>query len=174
VIAVGLAVLGALVTAVGVVWSKLDAGVVVLIAIAVVFVGFSEELMTRGVLLTPFRGRFREGWAWCLSNLCFGLMHATNIINGQAVRTTLQQVYTTFLAGTVLYLIRRRPRSGGGLRAAASVTSHAPSPHVQEARRYLIGTLPAPRVAGHRRWLCCPFRSISHVPELPLCGAPRS
>ncbi len=63
--------------------------------------------MTRGVLLTGFRGRFREGMAWFLGGLCFGLMHATNIINGQAVGTTIQQVYTTFLAGALLYVIRR-------------------------------------------------------------------
>ncbi|WP_404390284.1 lysostaphin resistance A-like protein [Humibacillus xanthopallidus] len=106
-IAVVLAVIGVILTALSTVWSKLDVSVVLLVAVAVILVGFSEELMTRGLLLTGFRGRFREGMAWFLSSLCFGLMHASNVINGQAVGTTIQQVYTTFMAGTLLYIIRR-------------------------------------------------------------------
>lgn len=106
-IAVVVAVLGVVLTGLATTWSRLDATTVLLSAVAVLLVGFSEELMTRGLLLTGFRARFHEGWAWLLSSLCFGLMHGANALNGQAIGPTIQQIYTTAMAGTLLYIIRR-------------------------------------------------------------------
>jgi len=71
------------------------------------FVGFSEELMTRGLLLTGARAQHREIWAWLISTACFAGMHSMNALNGQDIGTTALQVVSTFGAGTLLYFARR-------------------------------------------------------------------
>lgn len=84
-----------------------DAGFFVLLLIGFTFVGFSEELMTRGLLLTGARAQYREPIAWLISTACFGLMHGLNAINGQDAGTTAAQVASTFGTGTLLYFARR-------------------------------------------------------------------
>lgn len=80
---------------------------VLLLLLGVALVGFGEELTTRGVLLVGMRGRFGEIWVWLITSGLFGLMHSLNLINGQAVGTTMQQVGFTFVIGSVLYTCRR-------------------------------------------------------------------
>lgn len=80
---------------------------VLVTAIAVSFVGFSEELLTRGLLLVGFRGSMGEVGVWFFTSLCFGLLHGINIIVGQAGGATLSQMAFAFVFGSVLYLTRR-------------------------------------------------------------------
>ena len=70
-------------------------------------VGYSEELMTRGLLLVGARSRFNELLVALLTAALFGLMHGLNIVFGQDASTTLQQVIGTIPMGLMLYLCRR-------------------------------------------------------------------
>jgi membrane protease YdiL (CAAX protease family) len=78
-------------------------------AIATALVGYSEELMTRGLLLRGARGSgLSEVKVFLLTSLMFGLMHALNIINGQDLKTTMVQVLLTGLSGGIYYAIFRK------------------------------------------------------------------
>lgn len=78
-------------------------------AIATGLVGYSEELMTRGLLLRGARGSgLSEIKVFLFTSGLFGAMHALNIFNGQDVKTTLTQVLFTFGAGAVYYAIFRK------------------------------------------------------------------
>jgi len=91
----------------GVDWAKIDGGYLAGLLTLGVLVGFNEELVTRGLLLTGMRATFREVWVWLITSGLFGLMHATNIIGGAPVGQTLQQVVLAFLGGTAFYIVRR-------------------------------------------------------------------
>lgn len=68
-------------------------------------VGFSEELVSRGLLVVGLReGGASEWLVWLVTSAMFALLHAINAFFGQSVRTTLVQVVAAFLAGTVLYV----------------------------------------------------------------------
>lgn len=84
-----------------------DTEFLVMVLLGFAFVGFSEELMTRGLLLTGARARFGELLSWFISTACFGVMHGINALNGQDAGTTAVQIGSTFGAGTLLYLARR-------------------------------------------------------------------
>lgn len=73
---------------------------------AAMLVGFAEELAFRGVLVVGLRERFGEGWVWFLSSLLFGLAHGGNALSGQDIPTTIMQIFSTFLLGSVLYVAR--------------------------------------------------------------------
>jgi membrane protease YdiL (CAAX protease family) len=72
-----------------------------------ILVGFTEELTTRGLLLTALRSRLSEVWVWFLTSALFALMHLMNALSGQAILPTLQQVGAAFLGGTIFYILRR-------------------------------------------------------------------
>ncbi|HPM51342.1 MAG TPA: CPBP family intramembrane metalloprotease [Rhodoglobus sp.] len=76
-------------------------------AIALILVGFTEEMATRGLLLVGLRARFGEGWVWFLSSAMFAVMHLTNILLGAPVAGTVQQLGLAFVGGTVFYILRR-------------------------------------------------------------------
>ncbi|NQX13284.1 CPBP family intramembrane metalloprotease [Microbacteriaceae bacterium VKM Ac-2855] len=76
-------------------------------ALVIILVGFTEEITTRGLLLTGLRSRLGEGWVWLLTTALFASMHLLNATSGQALGATLQQVVFTFLAGTIFYILRR-------------------------------------------------------------------
>lgn len=78
-----------------------------LLALGTGLVGFSEELLTRGLMIVGFRGTLSEGWVWFLSSLLFGLLHGLNVFFGQSIGATLYQVLFAFLLGTAFYVTRR-------------------------------------------------------------------
>jgi membrane protease YdiL (CAAX protease family) len=80
-------------------------------------VGFAEEIVFRGYLLVGARARFTEVGAWFATSALFALIHGLNILTGQNVGTTVQQIVLAFIMGSGLYLIRRV----SGLLAAAMV-----------------------------------------------------
>ncbi|WP_457205371.1 CPBP family glutamic-type intramembrane protease [Nocardioides sp. P5_C9_2] len=63
--------------------------------------------MTRGTGLVGLRGGFGEALSWFFSCLLFGLIHALNVLFGQSLGSTVQQIGFAFLAGSVLYVTRR-------------------------------------------------------------------
>lgn len=87
-------------------WSAFDVPFLAA-AIVLIVVGFTEELTTRGLLLTSLRSRLGEGWVWFITTAAFALMHLANALSGQALGATLQQVAFTFMAGTIFYILRR-------------------------------------------------------------------
>lgn len=78
-----------------------------LLALGTGLVGFSEELLTRGLMIVGFRGTLSEGWVWFLSSLLFGLLHGLNVFFGQSVGATVRQIVFAFLLGTAFYVTRR-------------------------------------------------------------------
>jgi hypothetical protein len=87
--------------------TRLNPVYVLTLAAGVLLVGFSEEMLTRGLALVGYRGSLSEGWAWFASSLTFGLLHGVNILFGQPFAPTLQQIVTAFFSGTVFYVLRR-------------------------------------------------------------------
>ena len=87
-------------------WGSYDASFFAA-SLVLLLVGFTEEITTRGLLLTGLRSRLNEGWVWFLSTALFALMHLVNVLTGQAIGPTIQQVVFAFVAGTTLYILRR-------------------------------------------------------------------
>ena len=88
-------------------WSKFDASFVLALLALGVGVGFCEELMARGLLLTALRSRLSEVWVWLLTSLLFGAMHLLNAALGAPLAGTLAQVGIAALSGTCFYIVRR-------------------------------------------------------------------
>jgi len=97
-----LAVLGLAITD----WAAFD-GPFLGASIALLLVGFTEEITTRGLLLTALRSRLAEPMVWFLSTAAFAAMHLLNFFGGQPLAPTLGQVVNTFLVGTAFYVLRR-------------------------------------------------------------------
>ncbi|GAB3586583.1 hypothetical protein GCM10027406_36950 [Leifsonia lichenia] len=88
-------------------WSKFDGSFIIALVALGVLVGFNEELMARGLVLTAFRSRLPEGWVWALSSVLFGAMHLVNTALGAPLGGTLIQVLMAFASGTAFYIVRR-------------------------------------------------------------------
>ena len=89
--------------------SSFDLSFITIALVATAFVGYSEELLTRGLLVRGARGSgFTEVKVFLIVMLVFGCIHGLNIINGQAVLTTVQQIITAGLTGGVYYTIYRK------------------------------------------------------------------
>ncbi|MFV0286520.1 MAG: lysostaphin resistance A-like protein [Demequina sp.] len=71
-----------------------------------VLVGFAEEMMARGVLLTGLRARLGERSVWLLTSLMFGVFHLINLALG-APAIGAAQVVTAGLSGSIFYVARR-------------------------------------------------------------------
>lgn len=87
-------------------YDSTTATMVVWLVVGSAGVGFCEELVTRGVLLTGLRGGMGETGAWFLSCLLFGLLHLPNWWFGAGPAAVLQ-VVLAFGAGSMLYVVRR-------------------------------------------------------------------
>ena len=76
-----------------------------LVLVGCLFVGFAEELATRGLLVVGLRqGGSGELAVWLITSVLFSLLHAMNALFGQSVQATLTQLATAFFAGTALYV----------------------------------------------------------------------
>jgi uncharacterized protein len=88
-------------------WGGRESSFIVWLLVGTIFVGIAEEVLTRGLLLTAFRGGMGEVGVWFWTSLLFGLLHALNILFGQSVGATIQQIVFAFVFGSVLYASRR-------------------------------------------------------------------
>ncbi len=79
---------------------------VVYLAIGSIGVGFCEETMTRGVLLTGFRARMSELGVWFWTSLLFGVLHLPNWVFGVGPGA-LGQTLLAFCVGSTFYILRR-------------------------------------------------------------------
>lgn len=107
IIAPALLVVGVIGNLLNTTWSAVSLDFVLAALALGVFVGFTEELTTRGVLLVGLRGSTAEVWVALVSSLCFGLMHGINIFLGQSVADTVPQIGQAFLQGLTFYILRR-------------------------------------------------------------------
>lgn len=104
-IAVGIYILGHFLSAD---YSNQSISVIIAILIATAFVGFTEELLTRGFMVKMVRESGKsEFWVAFISSLVFGLMHSTNVFTGQSLSNTAVQLFITFLFGVVMYISLR-------------------------------------------------------------------
>lgn len=76
-------------------------------SVVLMLVGFTEELVNRGLLVVALRSRLHEGWVWFISSALFGCSHYINVLLGAPVGDTTTQVFAAFLGGTAFYILRR-------------------------------------------------------------------
>ena len=92
----------------GIEWSEYPADVIVATFIAGLFVGISEELLTRGFAVTLLRRCGYNEWVVAvLSSLIFALLHTSNLLSGQSIDIVLPTVGFTFGFGIMMYLTMR-------------------------------------------------------------------
>ena len=104
-----LLLIGAVVNLATTKWGEIDgvASYAVWLAIGTLLVGFSEELLTRGIAIVGGRGAMHEKWVWVFSGVIFGLLHVPNAFFGQSAVGTAQQVVFAFGVGLTYYVTRR-------------------------------------------------------------------
>jgi len=90
-------------------WGEIDGvGTYALwLGIGTLFVGFSEELLTRGLAIVGGRGSMHEKWVWAFSGAIFAIIHVPNALFGQGATETGQQVVLAFAVGLTYYVTRR-------------------------------------------------------------------
>jgi hypothetical protein len=104
-----LLLVGAVVSIASTKWGEID-GVgeyALWLGIGCVLVGFSEELLTRGLAIVGARGSMHEKWVWVFSGVIFGLLHLPNAFFGQSVGGTAVQMVFAFAIGMTYYVTRR-------------------------------------------------------------------
>jgi membrane protease YdiL (CAAX protease family) len=77
-------------------------GLVLLIIATMCLVGFSEELMFRGIVLKGALAEMSQGRAIILSSVFFSLLHSVNILAGLPVENMLAQLVLTFVFGLAM------------------------------------------------------------------------
>jgi len=104
-----LLLLGAVINLATTKWGEIDriGPYVGLLALGTVFVGFSEELLTRGLAVVGGRGSMHERRVWAFSSAIFGLIHVPNVFFGQSGVNTVKQVLFAFAVGMTYYVTRR-------------------------------------------------------------------
>lgn len=76
--------------------------------LAGLFIGLSEELLTRGLAVDLLRrGGYGERSVMLLSSLLFALLHSSNLLTGQPLLTVLVTMGFTFIFGVAMYLTLR-------------------------------------------------------------------
>jgi uncharacterized protein len=85
-------------------WSAVSPRFVVVALLATFLVGLSEELLIRGYFVDVLQASgLSVLWVAVVSSVVFGLLHGANILNGQDVRTTVQQIVGSALVGLALF-----------------------------------------------------------------------
>jgi membrane protease YdiL (CAAX protease family) len=89
-------------------YGRYSASVIAVTFLAGVLVGFSEELLTRGVVVVLLRrAGYREWVVAALSTLVFGLLHSSNLLTGQDLFTVGYTIVFTLCFGVLMYLTMR-------------------------------------------------------------------
>lgn len=88
-------------------WGNVGLSFLIAALVLGISVGFAEEFVLRGMLLVGLRGTFREVISWALMCVCFGLMHAVNLLIGAPASGIASQIISSAMAGSTFYLLRR-------------------------------------------------------------------
>ncbi|MFZ4841885.1 lysostaphin resistance A-like protein [Mycetocola saprophilus] len=76
--------------------------------LAGLFIGFAEELLTRGLVIRLLRNAgYREITVALVSSAVFAAVHASNLLTGQSLFATAFQLVYTFAFGLCMYLALR-------------------------------------------------------------------
>jgi membrane protease YdiL (CAAX protease family) len=104
-----LLLVGAVVNLLGTKWGEIDGvgSYVFWLGLGCLFVGFSEEMLTRGIAIVGARGTMHEKWVWVFSGVIFGFLHMPNAFFGQSVGSTAFQMVFAFAVGMTYYVTRR-------------------------------------------------------------------
>lgn len=104
----GLIAVGVLLRLVTVRWNSAKvSSLLPALAVGALFVGFAEELLTRGVVIVGLRADLTELWVWVGSCALFGLLHGINVLFGQSASDTLRQIVFSFVMGSSFYVTRQ-------------------------------------------------------------------
>jgi membrane protease YdiL (CAAX protease family) len=107
-LAPGLVGLAVVLRLLGIDYGSYASGVVLVSLLSGAFIGFVEELLTRGIVVKMLRDSGKsERVVMVLSSLVFALLHASNVLGGQAVGTVAITVVYTFCFGILMYLTLR-------------------------------------------------------------------
>ncbi|MFW0773080.1 CPBP family intramembrane glutamic endopeptidase [Paenarthrobacter nitroguajacolicus] len=89
-------------------WSERSFGLIALITLGTLMVGFGEELVMRGILLNAVRARHGELAVLFITSIVFGLAHApVFVLEGIPPLVIVFQVVALAAAGATYYWIRR-------------------------------------------------------------------
>jgi membrane protease YdiL (CAAX protease family) len=89
-------------------YSQYSLAVIVVTFLTGLLIGFSEELLTRGLVVTLMRKHGYGEWVVAaISALLFGLLHSSNIFTGQSVLAVGGTVVYTVAFGVLMYLVMR-------------------------------------------------------------------
>jgi len=92
----------------GIDYASYGAAVIVTSLLVGLLIGFVEEFLYRGIVVTILRnGGHREWSVAVLSSLFFALSHTVNLISGQEVVVVALTVVMTFGFGLMMYLVLR-------------------------------------------------------------------
>ncbi|MET0353281.1 MAG: type II CAAX endopeptidase family protein [Plantibacter flavus] len=92
----------------GIDYGSYEGSVVVVAMLSGVFIGFAEEILTRGLVVKMLRDAGSSEWiVMVVSSLIFALLHASNLLSGQPLVTVLVTVVYTFGFGVCMYLTLR-------------------------------------------------------------------
>jgi membrane protease YdiL (CAAX protease family) len=86
-------------------------GLVTLMIVTTIMVGFSEELMFRGILLQGARREVSLGKAILISSVGFSLLHSVNTLAGVPFDGMVQQMGLTFVFGLAMACYALRANS---------------------------------------------------------------
>ncbi|QHC58618.1 CPBP family intramembrane glutamic endopeptidase [Rathayibacter sp. VKM Ac-2760] len=92
----------------GIEYGEYSGGVIALTFLSGLLIGFTEELLTRGIAVKILRsaGHSERGVA-VISSLLFALLHSANLLSGQAPVTVLLTMVYAFGFGMMMYLVLR-------------------------------------------------------------------
>lgn len=89
-------------------WSERAATFIAIVALGTLCVGLGEELICRGILLVSLRGHHSEFFAFVISSLVFGLLHApVQLIAGVPLGGVVFAVAALAMNGALYYAVRR-------------------------------------------------------------------
>ena len=93
---------------IGIDYGRYASGVVAVSLFSGLFIGFAEEVLTRGIAVKMLRDAGRSEYAvMLLSSLLFALLHTVNLLSGLSASTVAVTVFYTFAYGIVMYLTLR-------------------------------------------------------------------
>lgn len=93
---------------IGIDYGRYASGVVAVSLFSGLFIGFAEEVLTRGIVVKMLRDAGRSEYAvMLLSSLLFALLHTVNLLSGLSAATVAVTVFYTFAYGIVMYLTLR-------------------------------------------------------------------